>query len=337
MYWRKKHLKKTWLALLMILILVLSSGCESRLSAPKKESLQKVTILLDWTPNTNHTGVYVAKKLGYYKAQGLDVNIVQPSSGSPAQLIAANKGDFAFSYQEEVTIARTKGLPVKAVAAVIQHNTSGFASPATKNIKTPKDFEGKKYGGWGSPAEEAMIRALMSQEKADFSKVKMINIGTADFFTSVSKDVDFAWIFWGWTGIESQIKHMDLNFIPLRDYNDALDFYSPVLITSEKTIAHDPDMVRKFIKATSQGYEYCIKNPEDAAKILNTAVPELDRNLLLTSQDYLSGEYRADADRWGEMEALRWKKYADWMYSQKLIEKPLDYDKAFTNEFLPKK
>lgn len=317
-----------------ILLLLALTGCRTD-KGVQQNSLKKVTVLLDWTPNTNHTGVYVAQKLGYYKEQGLDVEIVQPGAGGVAQLIGAGKGDFGFSYQEEVTIARTEGVPVKAIAAVIQHNTSGFASPLEKNIRRPKDFEGKKYGGWGSPAEEAMIKALMKQDNADFSKVEMVNIGTADFFTSVKKDVDFAWIFWGWTGIEAQLKGIPLNFIPLRKFSDALDFYSPVLIASESTIKNDPETVSRFLKATSKGYNYCIHNPEKAARILLESVPDLNRELIVESQKYLAGEYQADAPRWGEMSALRWKKYADWMFDQGLLEKRLDYEEAFTNDFLP--
>ena len=107
-----------------------------------------------------------------------------------------------------MTYARTAAepLPVVAIAAVIQHNTSGFASPVDKNIKSPADFEGKKYGGWGSPMEEAMLKGLMEKYGADFDKVEIVNIGASDFFTSVSKDVDFAWIFYGWDGIAAEIK-----------------------------------------------------------------------------------------------------------------------------------
>jgi ABC-type nitrate/sulfonate/bicarbonate transport system substrate-binding protein len=299
------------------------------------DQLEKVTVILDWTPNTNHTGVYVAQKMGYYKEEGLDVEITQPGEGGAAQLIAADQGDFGFSYQEEMTIARTKGLPVKAIAGVIQHNTSGFASPVEKGIKTPADFEGKSYGGWGSPAEEAMLKALMLQDGADFDKVEMINIGAADFFSCMKKDVDFSWIFWGWTGIESEIRGVPLNFIQLRDYHDALDFYSPVLIASDKTIEENPALVEKFMKATSRGYQYCINNPEKAGEILLESVPELNKDLVIKSQQYLAKEYQSDAKRWGEMSEERWEKYADWMYSQKLIEKPLDAKSAFTNDFLP--
>lgn len=315
------------------LSLLLLGGCEQQQEG--SEQMQDVTVVLDWTPNTNHTGIYVAQKMGYYEEEGLKVEITQPGEGTATQLIAAEQGDFGFSYQEDLTIARTQGLPVKALAAVIQHNTSGFASPQEKEIKTPQDFEGKRYGGWGSPAEEAMLKALMQQVGADFDTVELINIGAADFFSSVEKDVDFTWIFWGWTGIESEIRDVPLNFILLRDYHDALDFYSPILIASEKTLEERPELVKKFIKATTKGYQYCIDNPEKAGEILSESVPELNKDLVIKSQEYLADEYQSDAPRWGEMTEERWEKYADWMYDQQLIETPLEAKDAFTNGFLP--
>lgn len=329
-------MKKSLFALaLLSSLLLLLMGCNNAKETGEKQELKKVTVLLDWTPNTNHTGVYVAQKRGYYKEQGLDVEIVQPSEGGAAQLVAAGQGDFGFSYQEEVTIARTMGVPVKALAAVIQHNTSGFASPAAKGIKTPKDFEGRKYGGWGSPAEEAMIKALMNEENADFAQVEMINIGTADFFTSISKDVDFALIFWGWSGIESEQRGISLNFIRLRDYHDALDFYTPLLIASDDTVKNNPALVSAFMKATAKGYADCINEPKETGQILLDNVPELNKDLVMASQVYLAKEYKGDAPVWGQMTEQRWQRYADWMHNHGLIEKPLDYQQAFTNEFLP--
>ncbi|MDK2881884.1 MAG: NitT/TauT family transport system substrate-binding protein [Bacillota bacterium] len=336
-------MKKVFLVLLALSVAaVLLGGCSSQAGGDKTapaaeapEELTKATVLLDWTPNTNHTGLYVARDKGFYKEEGLDLEIVGPMEGSVAQLVAAGKADFGVSYQEEVTNARVAGIPVKAIAAIIQHNTSGFASPVEKGIETPKDFEGKKYGGWGSPMEEAMIKALMEKYGADFQKVQMINIGSADFFSSVKKDIDFAWIYWGWTGIEAELRGMKLNFIKLVDEDPALDYYTPVLIASEKTLAEKPELVRKFLAATSRGYQFAIAQPEEAANILTGAVPELNKELVLASQKYLAKEYQADAPRWGEMKASVWKKYADWMYERKLIEKNIDPEAAFTNEFLP--
>ncbi len=329
-------MKKGFMALFICVVifsLLLLGGCGDSREDPAQ--LEKVTVVLDWTPNTNHTGVYVAQQLGYYKEEGLEVEITQPGEGGVSQLIAAEQGDFGFSYQEEMTIARTMGLPVKAIASVIQHNTSGFASPEGEGILTPADFEGKSYGGWGSPAEEAMLRALMQQVDADFDTVEMINIGAADFFTSVQKDVDFSWIYWGWNGVESEIRGLPLNFVQLRDYHEALDFYSPILIASEQMITDKPELVKKFMKATAKGYEYCIQHPQGAGEILVEAVPELNKELVIKSQEYLAKEYQSDADRWGEMSLERWERYAEWMYSQDLIEKPLAAQNSFTNEFLP--
>ncbi len=328
-------MKKKIIVTLIVTMLAFSlSGCSGTKPQPRAAA-QQVTVILDWFPNTNHSGVYVAQDQGFYAQEGLDVEIVQPPEGGNPQLLAAGQGDFAFSYQEEVTIARTQDIPVVAVAAVIQHNTSGFASPRSKNIITPKDFENKMYGGWGSPAEEAVLKALMAQYGADFSKVKMVNVGSADFFASMEKGIDFAWIFAGWTGLEAKAKGMDLNFIDLAKEDKAFDYYTPVIIASESKIAQNPEMVKKFMRATSKGYDYAIKNPGQAGDILLKNVPELDKELVAASQAYLAGQYQADAWRWGEMKTEVWKNYADFMLANQLIEKPLQVEKAFSNDFLP--
>lgn len=332
-------MKRFYSVVLLISLLFMMSGCSTGKSGDpaqnKQNKLEKVTVLLDWFPNTNHTGLYIARDEGFYEAEGLEVEIIQPAEGGTAQLIAAGQGDFGVSYQEEVNIARSEDIPVVALAAVIQHNTSGFASPVDRNIKTPKDFEGKTYGGWGSPAETAVMKAIMEKYQGDIQKVNMLNIGDADFFTSLETGVDFSWIYWGWTGIEAELKNVDLNFIKLNQENEALDFYTPVLIASEDTIAKNPELVEKFMRATAKGYQYAINNPKEAADIMIQAVPELDADLVMASQEYLASEYQADAPRWGEMKLEVWKKYADFMYNNQLIDKNIDPQKAFTNDFLP--
>jgi ABC-type nitrate/sulfonate/bicarbonate transport system substrate-binding protein len=330
------------LAVILSIAVSLLSGCATG-NAVQKDSNgekgvpRKVTVLLDWVPNTNHTGLYVAKDKGYYAGVGLDVNIIQPSEGGSADFIAANQGEFGISYQEQVTYARTADnpLPVKAIAAIIQHNTSGFASPEAKGIKSPKDFEDKRYGGWGSPMEEAMIKGLMEKVGADFSKVQMVDIGAADFFSATEKEVDFTWIYYGWDGVAAELRNIPINFIKLQDIEPALDFYTPVIIANEELINKDPDLVRKFLKATAKGYIFAVGNPEEAVESLLKSAPEIDRELAITSQKYLASEYIADAPRWGEMKLETWEIYADWMYKNGLLNRELNAKEAFTNEFLP--
>jgi ABC-type nitrate/sulfonate/bicarbonate transport system substrate-binding protein len=334
-----KNIKKLSIFILIIVFgLVMTVGCTSKgQKNEQKIGLEKITVLLDWVPNTNHTGLYVAKDKGYYQEEGLDVSILQPSEGDAATLVAAGQADFGISYQEQVTYARTAkdSLPIKAIAAIIQHNTSGFASPKEKEIKSPKDFEGKRYGGWGSPMEEAMLRGLMNKTGGDFSKVSMMDIGAADFFAATQKDVDFTWIYYGWDGVAARIKNIPINFIKLQEVVPELDFYTPVIIANEKYLKENPEMAKKFLKATSKGYEYAVENPRDAVKYLLKAAPEIDKEIAEASQEYLAKEYISDAKRWGEMKEEIWETYGNWMFENDLLENKLDVKGAFTNEYLP--
>jgi len=306
-------------------------------NADQEQALRRVTVLLDWVPNTNHTGMYVAIERGFYRQQGLEVSIIQPSEGGPAGLIAAGQGDFGISYQEQVTFARTAAepLPVVAIAAIIQHNTSGFASPIDKGIRGPRDFEGKKYGGWGSPVEEAMIKALMEKDQADFSKTEIVTIGAIDFFTAVKEYVDYTWIYYGWDGVAAELKNFPIHFILLQDYAPELDFYTPVIIAREALVEKEPEFIRKFLKATQMGYQYSIENPISAVQDLLKHAPEIDPDIAIASQKYLADQYLADAASWGVMEEKRWEDYARWMVERGLIETMLDVKTSFSNAFLP--
>lgn len=335
-----KEMKK-WIAALATTVLLAGCSESNEQQAEKnegsKEELKKVTVVLDWTPNTNHTGLYVAKEKGYFEEEGLDVTIQMPGEAGADQLVASEKAQFGVGYQEGITQARVQGVPLVSIAAVIQHNTSGFASPVSKSIESPKDFEGKTYGGWGSPIEKSVITSLMKQENSDVEKVNIVNIGDSDFFTAVERDIDFAWIYYGWTGVEAELRGEEINMVYLTDYSDKLDYYTPVLTTSENMIQNDPDTVKSFVKAASKGYEFAINNPSEAADVLIKAAPELDKELVKKSQDWLATKYQDDAARWGEQRLEVWDNYASWMFENGLLESELDADKAFTNEFLPEK
>lgn len=318
---------------MVVSAILLLTACSS--GGTEKEKLKKVSVVLDWTPNTNHTGLYVAKEKGYFEKQGLDVDIIMPGEAGADQLVASGKADFGVGYQEGVTQARVQDVPIVSIAAIIQHNTSGFAAPKDKGITKPEDFEGKTYGGWGSPVEEAVMSSIMKQEGADVKKVNFVNMGDTDFFTAVKRDIDFAWIFYGWTGIEAELRGEELDMMYVKDYSDKLDYYTPVLTTSESHIEDDPDTVKAFLKAATEGYEYSIEHPDEAGKILLKEAPDLDEELVMKSQEWLAPKYKDDAERWGEQKAEVWKNYADWMFDNGLLDKKLDSQKAYTNEFLP--
>ncbi|NPV09553.1 MAG: ABC transporter substrate-binding protein [Anaerolineae bacterium] len=296
---------------------------------------QQVVLMLDWVPNTNHTGIYVALDKGWYREQGIELEIIQPAEAGVEQVVGAGQAQFGISFAEWLTAARVEGIPIVSLAAIIQHNTSGFASPAEKGLERPRDLEGHRYGGGGLEIERAMLRALMECDGADVDRVEFVDVGYADFFVVTQREVDFTWIYYAWTGIEAEIRQVPINVIWLRDYVECVpDYYTPIIITSEALIAEEPDLVRRFMAATARGYQYAIEDPEGAAEIL-LAHAEADEELVRRSQEWLSPRYAEDAPRWGEQDLAVWQRFTDWMYENGLIAQPIEAEAAFTNDFLP--
>lgn len=290
---------------------------------------------LDWVPNTNHTGFYVALEKGWYEEEGIDLEIQIPSDPAAAlKQVAYGNTEFGVSFQEEVTIARSNDIPVVSLAAIIQHNTSAFASLAEKGIQRAKDVEGKRYASYGLPIERPILGHLMACDGGDIDEVEFIDVGFEAFPALISKRVDLAWIFMAWDGVQAEIMGVELNLLPL--YGSCVpDYYTPLIIAGETTIENKPDLVRRFMAATVRGYEYAIAHPEESVEILLRASPETDPELARRSQAWLSPRYQDDAARWGEQKLEVWQEFAEFMFDNQLIETPIDPQKAFTNDFLP--
>jgi len=322
--------------MLIALMTISMVGCSSKNDPTKDQANKKVTVILDYLPNTNHTGLYVAKDKGYFAEEGLDVEIIEPGDdATSATLVAANKGEFGISYQEDVTYARCAEdpLPIRAIATIIQHNTSGFVSLKEAQIHSPKDFEGKVYAGWQAPSEEAVIKAVMNASGADFSKLTMVGADGSGF-AALGKKVDIQWEFEGWAVTKGRMEGYDLNYIPLKDLDERLDYYTPVIITNEKMINEDPETVQKFMNAVKKGYEFAIANPDEAAEVLSTYAPDYELDFIKESQKILSQEYAKDTDTWGIMKDEVWDNYTTFMYENKLIDTNIKASEQYTNEFI---
>lgn len=326
---------KRIIAMLTALVLCLCLTACGGASADSGDGLKEVTLVLDYVPNTNHTGLYVAQELGYFEAQGLKVNIIEPGDNDSTTLCAVGKAEFAVTYQENVTYARTASapLPIRAIATVIQHNTSGFVTDAAAGIETPKDFEGKVYAGWQAPSEAAVLEAVMKKYDADFSQLTMVGaVGSG--LGSMTNGIDIQWEFEGWSVINDRMQGYDVRYVPVKDLDSRLDYYTPVIITSEAMIANDPDTVRAFLAAVKQGYEYAIADPDAAADILHKVIPEYDAEFIRESQRFLSQQYSLDSDVWGLMKDEVWDGYTQFMYEYGLIDKTIAASEQYTNEFI---
>jgi ABC-type nitrate/sulfonate/bicarbonate transport system substrate-binding protein len=305
--------------------------------------LKPVTLVLDWTPNTNHSGFYLAKENGFYKDNGLDVTIIEPGADGGLAQLAAGNAQFAVSVAESLLPARSAGAKVVSVASIIQHNTSSLIVPADRGINRPKDLEGKTYGGFGGPLEKALIDKLVTCDGGDPTKVKYVEIGNVDYKIGLErKDYDAVWVFDGWDSIRlSEIDGMPLVSMPFFSTTGSNagcipDWYTPLLATSESMIADKPEMVRSFVTATAKGFEFARTDAPAAAAALLKGAPELDKALVGKSSAYLATRYADAGSKWGVQDPAVWSAFSKFLSDAKILESPVDTSTVFSNEFLPR-
>lgn len=314
------------------------AACGSGETSQGENEKEKITFVLDWTPNTNHTGLYVAQEKGYFEDEGLEVEIVQPPEDGADALVASGKAQFGISFQDTMApgVVGEDALPTTAVAAVVQHNTSGIISRKGEGMDTPKGLEGKKYATWDAPIEKAMMENVVEADGGDFSKVELIPSTVTDEVSALeSKSVDAIWIFYAWAGVATEVAGLETDYFAFKDINPAFDYYTPVIIGNNEFLEKEPETAKKFLSAVKKGYEDAIEDPDGAAEILCEAAPEFDQELVKASQEYLKDQYIADADRWGYIDPDRWNLFYNWLNENGLTENEIPENTGFSNEYLP--
>ena len=327
-------MKKRFFSLILIAVLAFT-GCG------KKTEANHIRVVLDWTPNTNHTGLYAALEKGWFAEEGLTVEILQPPEDGALVLVGSGSVEFGFDFQETMGPAIAKpdsaerdALPVAAVAAIISHNTSGVMSLANNGIRRPHDLAGKRFASWETPLVTALIREIVENDGGDFGAVQMIPNFATDAFSALATDIDAIWVYYAWDGIAAEVNGINVNYIDIGSLDRRFDFYTPVLTANTNWLNANSETAKQFMRALSRGYIFAIENPVEAAEILLKYAPELDRALVIRSQDYLASRYQDDAPRWGEIDGERWGGFYRWMFERGLLEKDIG-EGGFTNEYLP--
>lgn len=305
------------------------------------QNTEKITFALDWTPNTNHTGLYVAKEKGYFDEAGLDVDIVFLEDSTSATLCAAGTAQFAIEAQDTLAAAFTTDEPlgVTAIAAILQHNTSGIISRKGEGLDTPKGLEGKTYSTWDSPIELAMLKTVVEKDGGDFSKVNLITNNITDEPGALAAhQTDAIWVFYGWGCINAQIQGFDFDYFNFKDIDEVFDYYTPVIIGNNEYLESHPDEAKAFLAAVKKGYEYAAENPDEAAQILinsdSTGSLKGSEELVKQSQNWISKQYIADAESWGYIDPARWNAFYNWLNENDLVEKEIPQNTGFSNEYL---
>lgn len=296
----------------------------------------ELTFCLDWAPNTNHTGIYVAQAEGYFDDEGLSVQIVQPVEDGAEAMVGTGQVELGVSFQDYVAGAIASGnTGLAAVAAIIQHNTSGIISRAEDGITRPAAMEGHSYATWDLPVEKATLKQVVEKDGGDYSKIELVPNTVDDEVAALKANMfDSVWVYEGWTVQNAVVQDYPVNYFSFISIDDVFDYYTPVIVANVEYAQQNPEVIKAFLRAVKKGYEFAIEKPEEAAAILCEAVPELDPVLVEQSQVYLADQYQADAESWGVIDGDRWARFYEWLNDNELVDGELDVNSGWTGEYL---
>lgn len=334
---------KRIVAILLTLALVFSfAACakkteDKETTAANNAETKKITLCLDYTPNTNHSGIFVAQEKGYFAAEGLEVEIIQPEEGTATELCAAGKVQLAIDFQDYLAPSFIQGLGITAVAAIVNHNTAGILARKGE-LTTPKDLEGDKYATYMAPIELAMTNYLCYKAGGEPTKINYIQDYPTNAAEALKNKVfDSLCIYYAWDGINAEMTG-EYDFVYYKDYDAAFDYYSPVFIANNDFLKNDADTAKAALRALKKGYEYAIEHPDEAAEILinadETGALKGREAFVKKSQQWISKQYIADGTQWGYIDAARWDGFYKWCYDTKAIDTEIPAGTGFSNDYL---
>lgn len=347
---RRRGIGLTAVAALVAVGTLFAAGCGSDSStsaaSTTPEKTQTCTVALDWTPNTNHTGIFVAKEKGYFADEGLELKILPYSGANTDVLVAQGKADLGVSFVPQVLVSHASGIPVKAVAAIASRNTESLAVLEDSKFTRPKDLaNGTTYGGFGLPYEVPTWSAVIAADGGTNIDFKNVTLNTAAYEALFAKKIDWSAIFDAWEGIEAKQRGIKLRTFPISKYlGEAGNYPSAIFVAAEKEISDNPELLQKCLGAISKGYTYAADNPADAAKILIASDPSLGKatELVNASAEYLAPIYIGDSSQWGEFKEESWSGLGDILAKAGALKDasgkaitPTDYTQFYTNDLLP--
>ncbi|WHY79798.1 ABC transporter substrate-binding protein [Neobacillus sp. WH10] len=330
-------MKKSLLILFSLMLIMLSAcGKETADKASgSDEKLQKVSLMLDWYPNAVHSFLFAAEEKGYFKEQGLDVDIQMPAdTNDPLRLVAADKIDMAISYQPEVLVARGENIPVQSIAALVRHPLNQLMVAADSPIQAPKDLAGKTIGYPTIPLDEAIIQTMVKADGGDEKKVKMVDVGWDLIPAMATKKTDA--LIGGYINHEKLLLEKEGH--PIRTLNPAdygvPDYYELVLVASEKGLKEKKDVYKKFIAAITKGQKFVTDHPKEGLSILmkhEDKTSPLEKDIETKSLEILLPLMDAKDKPFGYQDLETWEKAAQWLKSNKMIKQEVNAKDSFIN------
>jgi putative hydroxymethylpyrimidine transport system substrate-binding protein len=322
-----------------ILPFLAACGSSSEAPAPQIEakvtSFPPVSVVLDWFPWSNHAGLFIAKDKGYFAAEGLDVDIHPPADPATIlQTVAAGRDDFGINYQTGVLIARQEGVPVVSIAALVQHPLNSVMTLQDSGIAEPKDLAGKTIGWPGIPDNEPLLDTMLKSQGLSLSDVELVNVGFDLVPALIGKKVDaIVGAYWVHESISAVNQGFPVNIMRMEQHG-VPDFYELVLVTNEEKIKENPEMVERFVRAVTRGYQDAIDDPQGAVELLKRVRPEVDLAIESPGVDMLAPLWDTDQGVFGWQDEARWVEFAAWMDEAGLLSGTGDVNAAFDNSFV---
>lgn len=311
--------------------------------------MDSLRLALDWTPNTNHTGFYVALAQNLYQEAGLSVDILSPEADkykqTPARRLAQGEVDLAIVPSESIISfhTTTPTVPLVAIAAVLARDASAIVTLQQSGIDRPAQLDGKVYGSYGARFEDDLVRQMIRNDGGRgviaTHKPARLNLWQA----LLTNEIDATWIFLPWEGVEADMDDVKLNRFLLDDFEIPYG-YSPVLATRQDLIDQKAEVLNRFMEATATGFRFAVEQPDEAARLLieQTRHPTLsDHGFVELSQQTVAGYYLDTAGCWGKMRREVWVQFVNYLIRHRLIVTrdgelvmQVDVNKLFTNRFV---
>src|SRR6201991_3703193 len=331
------------MAALAAVVALLLAGCGGGAGSGPPAG-EPIRVALDWTPNTNHTGLYVAQQEGWFRQAGLNVQFLPYNNTSPDTLVSSGAADFGISTQTSFTFSKAAGADLTSVMAVLQHWATQIAVRADRSdINSPKDLDGKTYGGFGAAYEVPKMQAVIRDAggRGEFNNVVL---GTAAYEALYAGQVDFTEPFVAWEGIEAELRGQPLKTFSYTDYGFP-DAYNVLLIANSPWLHAHPDLAARFVHAAQRGYQLAADDPDRGAQLLTEANPGAftEPELVTRSQEMLAAEYlRDESGHVGTQTLDKWSGYSGWVFDSGVLTGPdgapltqrPDFATWFTNDYL---
>ena len=321
---------KKLLLLAAILATVAIVACTSE---PKEAD---VVVTLDWFQNANHVGIYEAVDKGYFEEVNLNVTVQPPADPTAILgLVATGESDFAFYYQPDLLQARQEGVPVVAVAGIVQQPLNSIMTLTESGIETPGQLSGKKVGTPGLPWNDAMLKTMLEADGASVDDVEVVDLGWNVGPGLMAGEVDaIIGVYWTYESIVMGREGFETNVIYPHDWN-VPSYYELVLVTSEDNVENNPDLVERFVRAFNKGYEQAASDPQGSVDTMLALNPdaEIDEVADREGVELLAPLWKSGSAEVGSLDGSRWDSLVEWMKTQDLVGDSLVAADAYDSSF----